>query len=123
MQPFKYKPKLNAGKLNRRITVQKKVPGPKDEGGYPTEDVWVDVVTLYASREPLRGREFFAAAAAQAENTVRYKIRYGPAIAADMRFIDLKDNRIYYLKGAPLDDVWGDRTETHLMATEELANG
>lgn len=115
---------MNPAKLNRRILVQKKkVPGPKDAGGYPTADIWEDVDTLYASREPLRGREFFAAAAAQAENTVRYKIRYGPVITADMRFIDLKDNRTYYLKGSPLDDVFGDRTETHLMATEELTNG
>lgn len=114
---------MRPGKLNRRITVQKKVPGPKDAGGYPTAEIWEEVFTLYASREPLRGREFFAAVAVQAENTVRYKIRYGPVITADMRFIDLKDNRIYYLIGSPLDDVGGSRTETHLMATEELTNG
>ena len=64
---------------------------------------------------PIQGREFFAAAAAQAENTVRYKMRYTKDIKSDMRLVD--DGRIYDIT-AVLDDVYGDRTETHVMAVE-----
>lgn len=121
MQPFRYKPKLNTGKLNRRITIQKKGPS-EDESGYPIPNPpWIDIMTVWASREPLRGREYFAAAAVQAETTVRYKIRYREGIKSYMRLIDLKDNRIYELDSV-IDDPFNDRTETHLMAIE-ASNG
>jgi len=122
MQPLKYRPRLNTGKLNRRVVIQKKGRAV-DDAGFPIggPDQWEDVFTVWASREPLRGREYFAAAAAQAETTVRYKMRYREGITSDMRLVDLKDNRIYELS-AVLDDPFGDRTETHLMTTE-ASNG
>lgn len=121
MQLFKYRPRLNTGKLNRRIKIQEKDPF-EDETGYPSPNPsWEEVATLWASREPLKGREFFAAAAAQAETTVRYKIRYREGINSDMRLVDLKDDRIYKIE-AVLDDVFNDRTETHIMAIE-VSNG
>lgn len=115
------KPLVN--KLNRRITIQRKVR-TEDDAGYPIPGAkeWEDVVTLWAAREPLSGREFFAAAAVQQENTVRYKIRFRTEITPDMRLIDHRDNCIYNIY-AVLDDVKGDRTESHLMTTEELKNG
>lgn len=114
---------MNPAKLNRRILLQKKSNGEEDESGYPTspDDEWEDVMTVYASREPLRGREFFAAAAANAELTLRYKIRYREGITPDMRFKDLNNERICNIT-AVLDDPYGDRTETHLMALEERTN-
>lgn len=123
MQQFKYRPKLNSGKLRRKITFQKK-SRVEDESGYPTEtsESWEDVVTVYASREPLRGREFFAAAAANAELTLRYKMRYREGITPDMRFKDLNNGRICNIT-AVLDDPYGDKTETHLMVLEEHMNG
>lgn len=113
------KPLVN--KLNRRITIQRR-SRIEDEAGYPIPGAkeWEDVITLWASREPLRGREFFAAAAVQQENTVRFRIRYREGITADMRVVCA--GRIYYIY-AVLDDPHGDRTETHLMTTEELQNG
>lgn len=117
MQQFKYKPPLNTGKLNRRIVFQKYVP-KKDEAGFPSKDkVWETQFALYASREPLRGREYFAASAAQAENTVRFKMRYSKdkQITSNMRLVD--GERVYDIK-AVLDDVYGDRTQTHIMAVE-----
>lgn len=96
-----------------------------DDAGFPIKDPkeWEDVFEkpLWANREPIRGREFFAAAAAQSEKIVRYKIRYREGITSDMRLVDLRDNRTYELT-AVLDDVYNDRTETHLMALE-LSNG
>lgn len=112
--------RLKASDLDRRVTVQKKAT-ITDPEGIPVEG-WADVVTIWAARRTLRGREYFAAAAVNAENTVRFEIRYRTGILADMRLIDLKDNRTYNIH-AVLDDVQGDRTETHLMTTEELRNG
>ncbi|OAB31755.1 hypothetical protein PMSD_18390 [Paenibacillus macquariensis subsp. defensor] len=128
MQPPKYKPKLNAGKLNRRITIQKEGPS-EDAAGYPIPNPpWEDVATVWASREPLRGRELWAAATIHAEKTVRYKIRYRDGITSDMRLIDgkvtvndVQMDRIYQLS-AVLDDVFDDRRETHLLAIE-VTNG
>lgn len=111
---------LDIGKMNRRITIQRKVE-ERDEAGYPipSEHAWQDVASIWAERLPLRGREFFAAAAAQHENTVRYRIRYRNEVQAGMRLID--SGRIYHIYAVP-DDVKGNRTETHLM-TKELLNG
>lgn len=72
-------------------------------------------------RQPLKGHEFFAAAAINAQNTVRYKVRTRTDLSADMRFIDRKDNRVYNIT-APPEDVYGDGL-LHIMATEELRNG
>lgn len=124
MQPFKYRPRLNAGKMNRRISIQK-LMNAHDDAGYPIpgQKEWRDVFSskLWASREPIRGREFFAADTAQSEITVRYKIRYRSGVSNEMRIVDWKDNRIYEIK-AVLDDVYNDRTETHLMVAE-ISNG
>jgi SPP1 family predicted phage head-tail adaptor len=122
MQPFKYRPRLNAGRLNRRISIQEEKQA-HDDAGYPIpgQKEWKEVCKPWASREPIRGREFFAADAAQSEIKVRYKIRYRPGITADMRLVDWKDNRTYEIK-AVLDDVYNDGTETHLMVAE-VSNG
>ncbi|MFU1798206.1 phage head closure protein [Paenibacillus azoreducens] len=121
--------RLQANDLNRRITIQRKVRD-EDDAGYPipSDKEWEDVITLWANREPLRGREFFAAAAAQSESTVRYRIWYRSGITADMRFLDGKTvingeehDRIYEIVTV-LDDVFDDRTETHIMASE-VTNG
>jgi SPP1 family predicted phage head-tail adaptor len=111
--------KLTASDLNRRITIQQKqiVVDPE---GIPTEK-WTDVATVWAARNPLSGKEYFAAAAVNAEKTVKYRIRYRPGILPHMRLIDQKDGVTYDIK-AVLDDYYGDRTQTHIMA-EVLEGG
>lgn len=110
--------RLQANDLNRRITFQRKVR-TEDDAGYPIPGAseWENGDTVWANREPLRGREFFAASAAQSEVTVRYKIWYKQGITADMRLVDLRDDRIYEIV-TPLDDPFDDRTETHLLVKE-----
>ncbi|MCM3589630.1 phage head closure protein [Brevibacillus borstelensis] len=113
--------KLLVNDLNRRITIQQKQT-VVDPEGIPTES-WVDVATVWAAREPLvaGAREFFSAAAVNAEKTVRYAIRYRPGIFSNMRLFDKRDGLTYEIK-AVLDDVFGDRTQTHIMA-EVLTDG
>ncbi|MGG1534514.1 phage head closure protein [Brevibacillus agri] len=115
------KSRLLVNKMNRRITIQEKqlVVDPE---GIPTVD-WVDVATVWAAREPLiaGAREFFSAAAINAEKTVRYAVRYRTGILPSMRLFDLHDSMTYEIK-AVLDDVLGDRTQTHIVA-EVLTDG
>lgn len=107
---------MDSSKLNKKIIFQAKPDDQKDESGYPIEK-WVDVFDykISAARIPLSGREYFAAAAVQAENTVRFEIRYREGIDSYMRIIC--DKRIYDIKSV-IDDVKGDKTETHIMAIE-----
>lgn len=113
--------KLKASDLNRRITIQEKRT-ITDPEGIATES-WVDFVTVWATREPLiaGARDFFSAAAINAEKSVRYKIRYRPGILANMRLLDRSNGKFYSIK-TPLDDAFGDRTETHIIA-EVLEDG
>lgn len=111
--------RLRANDLNRRITLQGKKT-VLDREGTPIES-WVDVATIWAARNPLTAKEFFAAATVNAEKAVKYRIRYRPGILEDMRLIDQRDGVAYEIKGV-LDDIYGDRTETHIIA-EVLSDG
>jgi SPP1 family predicted phage head-tail adaptor len=109
--------------LNRKIFIQAITSSTTNDEGIPIP-TWTTVMTLFAFREPLRGNEYFQAATDNSEKTVRYKIRYRAGITAAMRIVDGKKivnsvevDRIYQIT-TPLDDVYGDRTETHIMAIE-----
>lgn len=69
-------------RLNKRVTIISP-DGPPDEYGEPTEGP-VTVATVWAAIEPLRGREFFAAQAVNAEVTTRIRIRYRKGIDRTM---------------------------------------
>lgn len=113
--------KTKVSDLNRRILIQEKQTITDPEG--ISTEMWVDFVTVWAAREPLvaGARDFFSAAAINAEKTARYKIRYRPGILPSMRLFDRTDGKFYSIK-TPLDDVFGDRTETHIIA-EVLEDG
>ena len=72
-------------RLNKRVTIQRieKVP---DSYGQPVE-TWVDVATVWAAIEPLRGREYFAAMSEHAEVTTRIRIRYRSDVDRTMRVV------------------------------------
>ncbi|HEY5576210.1 MAG TPA: phage head closure protein [Clostridiaceae bacterium] len=65
---------MNTGELFNRITLQK-LTESESANGFPVE-TWTDYKTVWASANNLFGREFFQAAAVNAENTIRYIIRY-----------------------------------------------
>jgi len=73
---------IQAGKLRHKITIQEN-QYPVDDFGKAlrdeygaTIDNWVDIWTGWASKEPLSGREYFAAQQIQAEQMTKFKIRY-----------------------------------------------
>lgn len=108
---------MNPGKLNKRITLQcpKSV---RDDEGIVTEE-WTDVATVWAAVEPLRGREYFAAAAVNQENTVRFRMRYRPGVTARMRL--LYDRRVFDIKS--VIDVNERHQEILLMCEEVMSVG
>lgn len=71
--------------LKHRITLQISET-VVNENGFETE-TWVDFKDLWAKAENLHGREYFEAAAVQAENTVKFTIRYTDEIDAAMRIL------------------------------------
>ena len=54
---------MDSGKLDRQVTLQFKTPG-KSASGEPTE-AWGQNAVVYARVQPLSGREYWAAVAAQ----------------------------------------------------------
>lgn len=82
--------KVDIGKLNKRITIQKYTT-IQNENGFDVED-WIDYKTIWASVNNLWGKEFYAAKAVQAENTVEFICRY----SRDLENIDTKEYRIFW---------------------------
>ncbi len=77
--------KMTIGELRQRITFQKLIT-TVNESGFEVE-TWEDVCTVWAAVSNLHGREYFAAAAVQAENTVKFTVRYLSGIATTMRIL------------------------------------
>ncbi|WP_038207890.1 phage head closure protein [Xenophilus azovorans] len=65
---------MQAGKLGQRVVIERLVQG-QGPIGQPINE-WVTLATVWAAVEPLNGREFFAADAAQSEVTTRIRMRY-----------------------------------------------
>lgn len=74
---------MRIGDLDTRVTIQQKIVTTDPEG--LVTETWNDIATVWANLRGLRGREFFQAAAVNAENTVMVTIRYRPGITTGMR--------------------------------------
>ncbi len=105
---------VEAGKLNKKITVQKKTLGTPSSG-YAAE-TWTDHSTRYAEMITTGGREFYAAQKVNEETTALFRMRYTAAINTAMR-IKL-GSRIFEIL-PPLNDVNG-RHEELLVSTKEV---
>ena len=76
---------MEIGALRHRITFQE-LTTTINENGFEVE-TWEDYKTVWAAAGNLHGREYYAAAAVQAENTVKFTIRYLPDINTSMRIL------------------------------------
>lgn len=76
---------MNIGKLRHRVTIQERTV-EKDDVGQAIE-TWDTFDTVWASVEPLRGREYFAAAQANAQVTHKVTIRYLDGVLPTMRVL------------------------------------
>lgn len=81
---------MDIADLRHRITIQKFTIGV-NENGFETED-WQEYKTVRASVSNLTGKEYYQAAAIQAEKTVKFKVRYFEDIDTSMRIV-FKDSK------------------------------
>lgn len=114
MQPFKYKPGVNNGDFRHRITFQTPTV-VKDELGQE-EIEWTDSKSVWAMIKTMQGREYFAAAATQSENTTRFVIRYTSGIDSNMRI--LYKGRVFEITAPPINDNEENKTLT-IIAKEK----
>jgi SPP1 family predicted phage head-tail adaptor len=76
---------MRAGQLRQRVTIQSKTAS-RDSFG--EEDItWVDLATVWAAVEPLRGREFLDGKMITAEVTTRIRIRHRSGLTPEMRVV------------------------------------
>ncbi len=76
---------MKIGNLRHRVVLQKKVV-TEDEIKQQSE-VWNDYAYVWASIEPISGREYFAARQESAEVTARITIRYLKDVTPDMQVL------------------------------------
>jgi SPP1 family predicted phage head-tail adaptor len=103
---------MNPGELRHRITIQKLV-NTQDTFGQPVEQ-WSNVVTVWASVNPIVGKEFFAAETVNSEVSHKIRIRYKQDITPDMR-IKFKDR---YFSIQSVIDYQERNMELQLMCKE-----
>jgi len=76
---------MHIGDLRRRITIQQQ-SSIQDSYGEPV-NTWTDIATVWASVNPINGREFFAGMQVKSEITTRITIRYLSTVKSSMRAI------------------------------------
>jgi SPP1 family predicted phage head-tail adaptor len=76
---------IDPGELTERVTLQSRSVA-KDAYGQDTI-TWTDVATVWARVRAVSGREFFAAAQVQQEQTVKVVIRKRADVAATWRLL------------------------------------
>lgn len=75
--------KLTIGEMRHRITFQQEVKTSDGHKGFTVG--WQDLVSVWASVEPLSGREYFYSHQIKAELSHRVRIRYRADITVKMR--------------------------------------
>lgn len=74
---------MEAGKMRHRIVIEQSARAADDMG--QAIETWTTYATLWANVEPLRGRELFAAQAANSEATIKITMRYYSGVKAKWR--------------------------------------
>ena len=107
---------MEIGDLRHRITLQKLVTTVNDSG---FEEMFGRITKPLGGLSNLHGREYYAAAAVQAENTVKFTIRYLPDIDTAMR-ISFRD-KSYDIKA--IDNIRYQNRFIEIKAQEVKAGG
>ncbi len=107
---------MNAGDLKHKIQILSKQT-ITDEEGFTKED-YVVFADTWAKVTPTQGREFYQAAAIQAEKDVKFTIRYRKGITNDMQV--KYNNQIYRIKSI-ID--WNEEHRYIDLICEAVVNG
>jgi len=111
---------MRAGKLRHQVNIQSKsTSSTPDLFGGPQE-IWTDVaLNVWASVEPLQGRELVAAQAVNAETTTRITMRYRSGVIAANRITH--DGKFYNLQSVVDPELKHEKLI--IMASEGLSEG
>lgn len=106
---------MNAGKLNQRITLQKRVDGQK-KSGQQAED-WVDYCTVWAQVKCTNSGYADSDGVVRYDGVYRFYIRWRSDVTAGMRVV--WKGRVFELTGPPAD--WeSEKVGLTLQAKERL---
>lgn len=103
---------MQAGRLRHRVTIQQPVETRNAFG--EAIKTWSTVATIYASVEPLSGREMFDAEQVQSEISHRVRLRYRSGLTTRMRL--LYGSRVLHIQA--VIDVKERHQELQLMCRE-----
>lgn len=109
---------MRAGRLRHRITIQTQTQVQDSTGSIVL--TWSEFATVWASIEPISGREFFSAAQVQSTVSTRIRIRNLPGVTETMRILHGTD---YYDIQAVLTDAKSGLHEMQLMCVKRSAQG
>lgn len=108
---------MNPGDLKHRITFQQ-LTTVANANGFG-EESWADWKTVWAKVENLSAREYWAAKAMQAENTLKFTVRYLSGVLPSMRIIFA--GKPYNIE--TIDDVQLSHTYLEIKASEVFSSG
>lgn len=108
---------MSIGEMRHRITIQRITP-TINENGFESE-ISQDFKTVCASVKKLHGKEYFAAKAVQAENTVKFTIRYIAGIDQTMKI--LFQGKAYNITS--IDNIKYKKRYIEIQALEVAADG
>jgi len=106
---------MRAGRLNKLVTIQQVIETRDSKGG--VVESWGSFAEVWASIEPLVGREYFESKQINAELTAKIRIRYLEGVHSKMRI--LYDDRVFEIVSPPIDVREGNR-ELVLMCMEDV---
>lgn len=104
---------MQAGSLRKRITLQARSTSQDGLGQQVT--TWADVATVWASIEPMGGRELMLAQAIKSESTHKVQTRYLAGVNAAMRI--KYGERIFNIQNV------NDENERHRMLIISCSEG
>lgn len=76
---------MQAGKLRHRVTIEERSTSAPGDGSYGSTWTAATNGTVYASIEPLQGRELWEARQVGAKVTHRVRMRYWPGLTSEHR--------------------------------------
>jgi SPP1 family predicted phage head-tail adaptor len=112
---------IDHGKMDQRITLQQRVK-TRSAAGEETYS-WANLATnpeVWAEANPVRGREYFAAAQTQADKPMAFRIHWRDDVDANMRV--LWRGQPYDIAAAP-QDTRGARDELWLHCIGGVLDG
>jgi SPP1 family predicted phage head-tail adaptor len=109
---------MKAGLLRQRITFQRRTSALNEYR--EAKDSWRTLVSVWASVEPISGREFFTAMQVQSDITTRIKCRYS-SVVAGIKTQDriLHGKTVYDIRHPPIDVDMRHR-EMQFMCTQHV---